>query len=71
MVAKRALLTSRREALLTVSGLASSLLTIIDDILDISKSASLGLDWAKLTPRSRSRAHDDRNDSLFSADRRL
>lgn len=27
-----------REALLTVSGLASSLLTIIDDILDISKS---------------------------------
>jgi osomolarity two-component system sensor histidine kinase NIK1 len=32
--------TLRREALLTVSGLASSLLTIIDDILDISKSTS-------------------------------
>ena len=71
MIASRALLTSRREALLTVSGLASSLLTIIDDILDISKSTSAGFDRTILTPRSRSRAHDDRDDSLFLADRRL
>jgi osomolarity two-component system sensor histidine kinase NIK1 len=40
---------AQRENLMIVSSLASSLLTIIDDILDISKSRLLQLEWWTVT----------------------
>ena len=50
---------SQRESLLLVHSLARSLLLIIDDILDISKSASLSLHLSPLASFLRSSSDTD------------
>ena len=59
---------SQRESLLLVHSLARSLLLIIDDILDISKSVYLSPPHhyiADCPDDSRSRAHDDGGGVVF------
>lgn len=58
----------QRENLMIVSSLASSLLTIIDDILDISKSESVGQDFQTQADQySRGWSNDDGADSVLAA----